>query len=293
MLARSFIFALILSINLHANDDIYAIGYRTNGGFFSNFILILNHLKFCDETHKTPFVYWHSDSFYYDANGWNGEKENVWEYYFELVSPNIYRRNFPACLNLNVKYMNPNNFSFLNPPWNRPSISQKNRATGRKLIDKYIRIKPQINEKIESFIEKNFIGYQTIGIHYRGTDKFTTGESRIIGMQEILDIAYAKAQEFSNPQFFIATDQQIFIEYACKYLQGKVIFYESFRSINNSSIHHPHQSHNEKPSMAQIGEEALIDMVLLANCDFLIRTPSNLSVTSLIWNPNLPDQLVF
>ena len=284
-----FILTLILSINLHANNDIHTIGYRTLGGFFSNFILILNHLHFCDQTHKTPLVYWNINSFYYDANGWHGVRDNVWEYYFYQVSNSSYELGYK----MHTQYESPDKFNFLPGPFNHPHISQEKREMGRKLIDKYIRIKPHIHEKIESFIEENFIGYQTIGIHYRGTDKFTTGESRIIGMQEILDIAYAKAQEFSNSQFFIATDQEEFIMFAQNYFKGKnrLIFYNTFRSPNEKSIHHPH-SHSARPSMAQIGEDTLIDMVLLAHCNFLIRTPSNLSVVSLIWNPQLPDQLI-
>lgn len=287
MQLRSIALALIASINLHADSSLHVIGYRVRGGFFSNFILILNHLQFCEQTHKTPLVYWNSSSYYYDANGWNGETENVWEYYFEPLSENRYQHDYP----IHSEYENPNNFSFLNPPWNYPSISQNNRDMGKKLIDTYIRIKPQTDEKIQTFIQKNFANHHTIGIHYRGTDKFTSGEARPVNMHHIIDVANGKAQEFTNPQFFVATDQQSFLEFARKHLNGRVIFYNSFRSTNNKSIHHTH-SQDKKPSMAQIGEETLIDMVLLANCDFLIRTPSNLSVASLIWNPTLPDQLV-
>lgn len=278
MFIRSIILILFISVHL-ISADLHVMGCH-GAGFFSNFLKVISHLHYCELTNKTPFVYWGNDSYYYDTNGWNNEKNNVWEYYFEQLSEGTNWQNYP----IDGNYQAPDGFIILNAPNFRPEMSSLHRILGRQLIEKYIRLKPQVELKVQTFIKQNLENKYTIAIHFRGTDKWN--EVRPVNFYHVIDLANRKAQEHIGAQFFVASDQQSFIEFAQQNLRGKVLFYDAFRARDHHAIHH------RKPSMAEIGEQGLIDMILLANCNFLIRTPSNLSSTSLLWNPNLPDQLI-
>jgi len=55
------------------------------------------------------------------------------------------------------------------PGWIEYKLS---RHRVKQYIDKYIRIKPFIMNKIDQFEKDNFRGSFVISIHYRGTEKF-------------------------------------------------------------------------------------------------------------------------
>src|SRR5690606_31893810 len=114
-----------------------------------------------------------------------------------------------------------------------------------------------------------------IGIHYRGTDKIT--EASYISYDKVL-------QEIKNQiknikvdfKIFIATDDQNFLDYIKSYFKYKydIVYLNYYRSSNNLPIHiNPTKDY----SAYKIGEDALMDCILLSKCNILIRTHSSLS----------------
>ncbi len=155
------------------------------------------------------------------------------------------------------------------------------RAVAAQIVKKYIHIKPHIQKKIDAFVAQFFLDNYIIGIHYRGTDK----------SKEAPRITYAtvfKEIEKHIPQkkpysLFIATDEIDFLEQARKKHPNRVVAIEARRSDRNGLGGHFLNKNNYTQ-----GEEALIDACLLAKCDLLIRTSSNLSLWSTYFNPDLP-----
>lgn len=193
---------------------------------------------------------------------------NWWSYYFEPIYIGE-KGNAPLTYPTQEQYYK---------AWEKRRLISRDLAA--QLINKYIHIKPEIQEKIDTFACRYFLDYYTIGIHYRGTDK----------VKEAPRIAYEKVfKEIDKhiPQekpyaLFVATDEIEFLEHA-QIRYSNVVALDAVRSHSGSSGVHFANKNNYA-----VGEEALIDACLLSKCDLLIRTSSNLSLWSTYFNPDLP-----
>lgn len=156
------------------------------------------------------------------------------------------------------------------------------RERGNELINKYVIIKPHIQNKIDAFVNEHFEGNYVIGIHYRGTDKYS--EAATVTYEEVLDcIKNEVAQsDGKNIKIFVATDEEPFLHYMHKNLPGKVVAIDAIRSHNGTPVHNSSQNGYKK------GEDALIDCILLSKCSKLYKMASNLSDVSIRFNPLLP-----
>jgi hypothetical protein len=175
-----------------------------NAGFFSAFFGVLHHLYWCEKTGNIPVVYWGKESFYWQKEGYNGSF-NAWEYFFEPVSSETASAHEPRDMRYWI-----DEFIFCFDLMDNKKIVLANR-----LINKYVRIKAPISAKLESFFDKKMAGKKTIGIHLRGTDKYT--EVKVVDTMLILKRANKEAQLLGECQFFIATDEYRLLALAKKY----------------------------------------------------------------------------
>ncbi len=209
------------------------------------------------------------DELYYDA----AHGPNWWEYYFSPINTE-------------------------RDPWTpttplTPSISQYvsrqgQSALSRKrchhLIHKYITIKPEILRQVDAFIQANIHGEKLIGIHYRATDKFTSEAEQISP-----EMVCAKVREVllniqnDKVKIFVATDSAPFLQKMKNSFGAKVIFFDMKRSPDNVPIHM-----NKQIDGYTRGKWALLDCLMLSKCDLLVRTSSNLSNVSMLFNPAVP-----
>lgn len=258
----------------HTHTKKYVIGVH-HAGFFSALLGVLNHLVHCNNINKIPVVYWGSSSLYYLPGGFNGS-HNVWEYYFEPVSHLAYKPNKDK---VHASYGGEYAEFYYS------ALGQATRNKAYQIISQYIRIKPIVRAKIDTFYQEHMAGKRTIGIHLRGTDKFT--EVKQVSVETIIDVARAQADQ--DTQFFVASDEQRLLDKAVDLLQGyKVIFYDCYRSNSDKPLH----IKRDKPSFAQLGEDVLVEACLLARCDLLVHTLSNVSAGVLYWNPSLKNILL-
>lgn len=245
--------------------------------FFASITCVLNHLAWCDRNEKIPVVYWDNRCLYYEPSGFNGSN-NAWEYYFEPVSNLQIRPPTQITLTFIADGAGGIDFSV-------DHFSDEQRNYAAYLIDKYIKIKPIVQQKIDQFYYDNMYGKKTVGIHLRGTDKGV--EEKLVTPEKIIEKALACAD--SDAQFFIATDEQRLLERMIQLLKGRtVIYYDCYRSDNGRPVH----QRRPKPSQAQVGEDVLAEAALLARCDHLVHTLSNVSTGALYFNPTLEHTLV-
>lgn len=246
-------------------------------------LAVLNNLEWCSNTTIQPYVYWDESCLYYQPEGYNGVQSNVWEYYFEQVSTGTYKKDDPAWLGFrNIEGKGISLLKDQGAKYNTPEY----RESVHKIIEKYIRIKPQVTAQVEAFYKKFMAGKKTIGIHLRGTDK--PSEAKPIHPRVILDSAQKLALKYPGCQFLVATDEVALLEEAKKSLRGKVIFSNSYRSPDGKPIHF----HAPNYSKAKLGEEVLIEALLLARCTAFVHTVSNVSMSVLFLNPHLENVLV-
>jgi hypothetical protein len=202
---------------------------------------------------------------------------NWWEYYFEpLAKPEVNCRLERQPFQDMILFSCRKNFS---------------RKQAHRIIRKYIHIKPHIQNKVDSYVQENFKNQFMIGVHYRGTDKVietprTPYERMYEAIREIVD--QLNTQDYT---IFVATDEQQFVDYM-RTKFNNVICTDSVRSTNNDPIHY-NKTSNEPvvPGLQsyELGEEALIDCLLLSKCNILIRTyHSHFSSTAGVFNPYMP-----
>lgn len=237
------------------------------GGFFSEFNTVLGALDAYDQkTHNCSGVVvdFEDKGYYYDPSLGN----NWWNYYFEPLALNVHCQ--PQNLPTYKKFI----FS-MSTQFDMP------RMRGYELIQKYVHIKPKIQKKVKEFSQKHFSGRYIVGVHYRGTDKHTEAPPvSYARMKEVL------AQELTyrhDTLFFVATDDQNFLTFISKEFPGKIITTTAYRSMNGAAVHtSPHVPPYQK------GEDALVDCLLLAHCNKMYKTASNLSDTAAKFNPYMP-----
>lgn len=285
-----------------------------NWGFFAEFFWTLNHLQYCREANKIPVIYWDETFAYYSKEGYNGS-QNCWEYYFEPVS----KMKYNAGDQIHRDYVYDPNFSsvwwytqyidnlHLLPPEERKDVKAlplppakvdsylypvgKDHLYSKafrnyvktKLLDRYVQIKPAIMEKINSFYSANMQGNRVIGIHLRG--KFGFNEVGVIPIDLICKEANQHADD--NTVFLVATDQVPLLEEAKRVLKGRVIYYECYRQAISTN---PSASGQCPP---QMGEDVLIETVLLSRCDHFVHTISNVSTAVLYFNPELAHTALY
>lgn len=150
------------------------------------------------------------------------------------------------------------------------------RQTMSAIIKKFIRIKPHIMSKVDSFYGTHMKGRKTIGIHIRRSDK--KAEAVEVALDKFIQII----KIFPDYQYLIASDVKSVIQEFQRMFGKKVIAYDAYRSDDNSPVHY--QSKQDK---IKLGEDVLIETLLLSRCDFFIHGCSNVATAVLFFNPTL------
>jgi hypothetical protein len=300
---------------LKRNKRHHVVRGCTNWGFFAEFFWTLNYFEWCNMRGIIPVVEWGSNFAYYSPQGYNGST-NCWEYYFEPVSSlrfspgdqidvkNVYHKRF-STIWWYSEYIN--NLHLLSdeerqsiisiplpgklagnpseyPVGNKHLYSKDfRRFVKSQLLDRYVRIKSNIQNKIDTFYRENMQGKHVVGLHLRGS--FVNNEVGEVPLESLCDEANRHAGP--NTVFFIATDQYPLLERVKALLNGEVIFYECFRQETTTS---PFSSAQWPPQMA---EDVLVETKLLSMCDHFVHTISNVSTAALYFNPDLPHTLLW
>ncbi len=205
---------------------------------------------------------------------------NWWDYYFE-----------PIQVGHRQPYQPVYSFSFKETSTviHRGLLLGRERA--HELIKRYIKVKPEIEDACDEFINLNFKGYYVIGVHHRGTDKWkecppVPYEVTRNAVENIIN----ENKSRYPVRIFVATDEAKFLEFMQTSFPDQVISCDFSRSTTKKPLHvsdHLYSGNYQK------GKEALLDCLLLSRCQILVRPPrSCLSVTASRFDINLRQIIV-
>lgn len=152
-------------------------------------------------------------------------------------------------------------------------------VTWKQIKDKYLIVHPHILDKVDDFVNKNFIG-KIAALHIRGTDSFYDKTRPHLPVSFYKELIAEKLQNYSK--VLICTDSLEILEILKSSFGDKIINYDSEKSTLEKYRYHLSYI-SEDPY--RIGEEILIESLLMARCDLLIRGCSNVSTFSLVENP--------
>ena len=170
----------------------------------------------------------------------------------------------------------------------RDHINRENKEFGslstddisRKLLRENLILRPAIRKRVDKFVTERFKG-ETVGIHVRFTDKTVLLPKILTKLHELL-------KRMPNLQIFLATDN----------LEIKKTFEQKYRNVITtphwySKAGIPIHGNQDCPDPTESCIEALIDLYLLAECDYLIidSTSSFSYMTKLL--SEAPDSCIF
>jgi hypothetical protein len=240
-------------------------------GFFANFLAVIAGL----DIYETKGYGGCGVEFPYGIYLDPAVGSNWWEYYFEPININYeLRTKKPQYMTEEMKVNGANHV-----------ISSMSRERASELIKRYIHIKPHVQQKIDDFITHHFDGHFIIGIHYRGTDKHD--EAPPVPYETFYQKLTEIIEEHKSDDYcvFIATDEAAFIDYIKEKVDSTKLCYTcAIRSLTGKPVHGLDQVRDPY----QLGEDALIDCLLLSHCSVLIRNWSVLGSTAANINPDLP-----
>tara|TARA_R110002012_G_scaffold293097_1_gene488668 strand:+ start:79 stop:1005 length:927 start_codon:yes stop_codon:yes gene_type:complete len=248
----------------------FAIEVFSKMGFGANLIWVLEILAFCEEKNLTPYIKFRNPSKRVGATSFS-----------ELVK--VQPENSEKT---SLKYAAISNFSELNLPNLWDYNARLTIECANFLINKYIKLNPEILRKVNTFELLNFKGHTVIGIHYRGTDKIS--EAPAVHYDAVLSVMQQGIKKSKNKlKFFIASDDQGFVDFVRNNIpESMLIIRSSKRSGNGKPIHISFRDYKA------VNREALIDCLLLSKCSKLYKTASILSGCSVIFNPQLEVEML-
>jgi len=279
-------------------------------GFWSDVDHVMGQLLVAEISNRIPVVYWGTNSLYGESF-----KTNAFELYFEPVSEySIYdlvnpqytyyppmwsyeniivedldkitwaNRNLGEIIDSNANVVVSDVHYFIRPIIN--FIPKEHWAYGmtaheiyRSLFDKYIRLKPDIEQEIEEFHVNELKGFSpTLGVHIRGGDKVREVEN----LSHLNKQYHRKIQEFIDgykvEKLLLLTDCKEMVDDFINRYGAMVVYTDCRRGLINATGDAPHlQDYSVK---RRKGIEIIKDTYLASKCDFFIGNGySNVSYT--------------
>lgn len=244
---------------------VFAIEIKNHLGIGARLIWCLEILLYCKENNLKPFFKFT----YEDSN----ENEDYFSAFFQIPDTEP-----PAKL----KFITISTIGDLSFPKNYNK--ELDIVTANQLLQKYIVPLKDIAVEVNSFFDKELKGGNTLGVHYRNTDK--KSEAPPVTYEYALkNIDECFIRKPLLERVFITSDDKEFIEFMKNsHISSKVVFRnDSFRSNDGTAIHERFDLNKY-----DINKDAIVNMLILTKCSFIIKTASILSSCSLLFNPEIP-----
>ena len=254
--------------------DLLVIKAR-NSGYFSNFFQAVGFLHIARKNKQQVAIQFDQGP-YLDPER---PEKSWWSYFFETSKSSNWQEAMEQASEQSVHIID-----------SRETLdvvsrmaSRFERYAGHQLVSEFV-LKKEIADAVMAFKEIHFAGNFVIGLHYRGTDKVKDGlEANRVDYRAIDETIDAISSLDIPFRLFVATDEESLIHH----LDGRANFEPLYTNSQRSHSGKPVHFSESRQSNYQLGFDALLDALLLSECDFLLRTESNLSKASEFFNPTL------
>ena len=260
--------------NKNKNKIFYVIKRIRGGGFFSNFLFVLNHLVIADKLKFIPIVDMKNfDNFYTEKKLINNSK-NSWEHLLANVSKYSLKEVYKSSL---VVFSEDSFFKEM-------SIDYKeNTKDLLKVFNKYIKVKPFIHAEVKNFVKKNFINQKVLGVHWRGTDYQTIPNHPYPPTKkQIITKVNLLIKKYKYTKIFLITEDKKNFDIFLNYYGNKVCFYNSFRTNKVEEF----DFFNRKNHRYNLSKESLIGVMTLSKLDRVVCSRSNISGAAIFISKN-------
>jgi hypothetical protein len=301
---------------------------RPGCGFFSLFFQVVGQLERCRRAGTVPLVYFNRQCTYWCEAGYRGAR-NAWEYYFEPVSARRITDLVDASLgqleSATIWAFTPRDTA--SPAAVAPAavgtiklpahvvasdrypqrlvpylwrMSARRRRTLHRVIREGIRIRPEVTSRVESFYEANLGGREMLGVHIRARESSHGRTVWAKGGFLPLAVYLAEIDRYldghSTAAIFCASDSQPALDALAERYGSRVLQCEGVTRLDadeEASGQGLHLLDPERAHKGRLGEDVLVESLLLSRCDYLVHDPSNVSRAATLFNPDLPHTDVY
>ncbi len=246
-------------------QDKFLLINTTGDGFWYDMHHTLSHLLLAEITQRIPVIYWGSKSMYS-----TDETSNAFEQYFFPVSK-YGMDGLIENIGHNSDIEISNRCADIDGIICRmdeacPYFGLNSLEIYRIMLEKYIRLRPEVEKEINDFYDINMAGKDIIAVHIRGSDKIL----EVSHLHELNKLYPAKISNYLKERpdafIFLMTDcKDILAEY--KNIYGdKLINTDCKRVLKiGGGVHFQEYVHNKLK-----GIEIIKDTWLAAKCDYFI-----------------------
>ena len=284
-------------------------------GFFAYVTFAVNQLLYAEKRNYFPVVHFGRKS----GDGINGfyDKnygDNTWDYYFESAAGLTYSEILKRIadpddaltkgdvVELDTQSLwdlhagNPD--SVYNYPYGyyRQVSSDEvedwyevQRGRARQIVARYVHPKQHVLDKVSGFATENFKDCPVLGVHMRGSDKGTADADprfmRVVPPEEYFAYIDDYLDQQPDCKIFLATEQSQFVTTMVSQYGDRVVSRNALRTGDFGSNTNLFTSQDNNGYRK--GEEVLVDCLLLARCDFLLKCTSAVGEYAMYFNPDL------
>ena len=245
-------------------------------GFFGDLFIALNGLRYAERHKLSCEVDWRARSLYFDPKVGG----DAWSSYF-MQSRFDFGASFFKTRPISVPYF-PGAQEF--SPYDGLTVRQ---SVGRAIAS-FCAVRPEIMDKVNHFTRSKFSPGGMVGVHVRRTDAARGEENRrVLSIEHFISATEDALRERALSGVFLASDDAGVVGEFRKAFGDSVVTTDSIRSLDGTSLH-GHYDGGVAGSPRQKGEEVLIDALLLAKCEFIVRGHSRVTCFSLCLDPQIP-----
>ena len=267
------------------NGDItfYVIRRTPPGaGLFSNYLLVLMHLKYAELNNLTPVIDYKNYSNYYSGKS-HSTSENYWDNYWDQPTKynldEVYQSSNVILSSANISKLLEKNYGYydLNSKKFLENQRQINDFNG---ISNSIKLRSSVEEKVNNDLKSIFASKQNIlGISLRGTDYLNTnlakGHYKPLNIDEAILLTEKKLVEWKMDYIFVCTEVKEYIELFVQRFGEKALFLRRQRFSNSQSEKFITQYRFKRNNDSfETGLEYLREVYLFSKCDSIIGTVS-------------------
>lgn len=304
-------------------DTVLHVMRERDVGLFSLVQQVVANVAWARHEGRVPIADFRERCCYWTPRGHEGAR-SVWEYYFEpLVDgypadaiPEALRSRidaaFPAMSDLG--YFAEEDVFVTSHYGDHPSLDGKApvipymdanpapslRRWTSSLMGHYVRPRPYLQRKVDSFFAEHLQDAEIIGVHVRGTDAVSAQETRAyrrdsLDLDRFVRTLYALLEERPLARIFVATDAQSSLDHLKEALDDRIISYDTLRHLDGEAagvgptgLIMPAYIANDRDAAARNGEDAVVEFLLLGRCSHLVHNGAGLALTVLLSDPVMP-----
>lgn len=270
----------------------YIIRRKTSdAGFFSNWIWVAAHLGYAEKKGYIPVVDQENYKTLYTENISINGSMNVWEYYFEqpdkISLKDAYESNNYILCDLAI---HSDELPYVENTIDEFELDENKLKRINAIVTRDIRLNKMLNAELEEKwgeITSKCKGI-IIGVHVRGTDKIIPpeGHYKAAGIDKYINVVKELKKEYPQAAIFLCCDEKKSIEIFKGHFGDCIFFNEAYRADGDSMVGiHLEQNESVRPlHKYSLGVEVILDAYMLARCDCLVHTHSNVTNAAIILN---------